>query len=155
MKKLFYVGVFLLAILALWLTFAPDNLKTKVNMGGFYEFNKMSYLKNIATSTQSYCATCPVKLLDKNTANQYVRITNTGDTGLPIYIYATNTDIDLNLNGALADNSALRATSTISFPLKGIMLTASSSIEFDNSSFVTGNLWASSTGAALIYVNYY
>lgn len=126
----------------------PDN----DSLGGYpVDYNSIPSLTSFATSTGSYCATCPVKLLDKNSERRYVKIQNNSNT--VVYLVATTTDLTVDGLGGTT------ATSTIT-ALNGIRLTTVGTwgseyiIESDN--MIYGNLWATSTAATKeILINYY
>lgn len=107
--------------------------------GGEANFNKIDNLTSVATSTASYCDTCPVKLLDKDVNRRYVVVSNVSDTA--IYLYATTEDLTVDGLGGTT------ATSTFT-SLNGIYVGANSNFEFNTDNMVYSNIWASSTAAS-------
>lgn len=121
-----------------------DPIVVEPNLGRM-ESNNIEGLKNKATTTGSYCATCPVKLLDKDLGRKYAIISNPSDTA--IYLYPTSTTIGYNFLGTATD-SGQNATSTIKSPLSGILVPANGQYELDADNLVTGEVWASSTAVS-------
>jgi hypothetical protein len=118
------------------------------NLGGGADtsFNKIDNLTSVATTTASYCATCPVKLLSLDANRRYAVVSNVSDTA--IYLYATTADLTVDGLGGTT------ATSTIT-SLNGIYVGANSNFEFNTDNMVYSNIWASSTAASKqINVNY-
>ena len=150
-KTLGIIGLSLLAVVIIvggLLTYDLVQPKAEQTFGST-DFNVLGgSLTNSATSTGSYCTTCPVKILDQDTSRRYAVITNPNATA--VYLYATDSTLTVDGLGGVT------ATSTITSPLDGIYLAASGgTYEIDADNLITGHLWASSTAASLqINVSY-
>jgi hypothetical protein len=111
-------------------------------LGRASTFTMIDTLTQTATTTGSFCTECPVKLLDVNPNRQYAAISNTGNEA--VFLFATSSNLDYSIDSS-SENSALIATSTIQFPLSGILLNASSTYIITADNLITGYLWASSS----------
>lgn len=153
------VGIFIIAILA-FLGLMPKNFNLGMNATGDVAIED---LKHIATTTGSYFATAPVKLVDIDYGREYMVISNTDATN-NVYIYATTTELGYSITGTILldpianatttfSGTGNLATSTIASPLSGILIAPKTSFEFDSDNLVVGELWASSTGATGLQIN--
>jgi hypothetical protein len=136
--------------------------------GSDASFNRVGNMTGFATTTGSYCITCPVKLLDLDSDRRYAVIQNLSDTD--IYLYATTTDLGIGFTGTYLDpltnasGPSKTATSTemsnVQSPqFTGILLEANgqplSEIVFDADNMIYGHIWATSTAVSKqIQVNY-
>jgi hypothetical protein len=135
-------------------------------LGGMagYE-NNFPGVTTTATSTASYCDTCPVKLLSADAGRQYARIQNLGNNGATIYLYLGEPEQVMNYALASTDTLANEsfttyytpgggtytdlATSTITSLTQGlIVLTPSSTYEISPDNLHLGEVWATSTTAS-------
>ncbi len=78
-------------------SFVPSN--NVLGSGGPYLLQAVS--NRTATSTCSYCATCPVKLLSRDVSREYAVIQNVSDTDMYLYFSATELTVD-GLGGTTA-----------------------------------------------------
>ena len=154
MKKIFIGVVAIIAVIALLVAiYAVSNNQTNSFGSSDADFNQIGYLTSLSTSTGSYCATCPVKLLDLNSGRRYAIIQNNSDTD--VYLYFTNETLTVDGLGGTT------ATSTIT-SLNGIRLAPNDSDNLDDTyvigpdNMIYGNIWATSTAISKeISVNYY
>lgn len=107
-------------------------------------YNQSIVLDNVnqtATTTESFCLTCPVLVSDTNYGRKYLRVQNSGDTGAIVYLYLTNTELQLNLDGS----ATTAATSTITDVSELIPLTPTSTMVINRDNLFTGQVWATTT----------
>ena len=111
----------------------------------------LTLLDGLTTVTDATNAIQPVKLLSKSTSREYAIITNVSGTAVYLY-FPTATLVD---GSTQVPSGSVSATSTIT-ALDGVYLAASGgTYEIDASNLLYGDVWASSTAAALsINVSY-
>lgn len=108
--------------------------------------NNTAYASHTATSTASYCSTCPVLLADNDPGRRWMEITNTGNNGNTVYLYLSGTDLELNLTELGTGETS--ATSTIDNINELIMLRPSTTYKILPENLFTGEIWATSTAPA-------
>jgi len=158
MKK--STGIILSVIIGLAIGLASAYFYQNKNIGSYYQ-ETFDSLITVSTSTASYSAAAPVKLLDRDYGRKYVAVSNAGAT--VIYLMATTTPNYLNLTGSALEpisnvTSTLTtqslATSTMD-NLNGIPIAAGATYEIKRDNLVTGELWATSTaGSIKINISY-
>lgn len=158
MKKiLFYLAIFVVVLSALTvynqffanfkLSGTPSTLTT----------NPMDYVMGYATNTQSYCAGCPVKVLNKAVSRQFAYIAT--DSVKPIYLFFPAGKLGLNVtNSTTAPETYTnyvgtiftgKATGTITNLNEGLKIVATTSpVLIDLSNQINSEIWASSTPEA-------
>lgn len=126
--------------------FGYQQIEPSLGLATDASFNRVDNLTSFTTTTASYCATCPVKLLSLDSSRRYAVISNVSDTA--VYLYATTTDLTVDGQGGTTATSSITS-------LNGIYLGANSNYEFNTENMVYSNIWASSTAASKkINVNY-
>jgi len=131
---------------------AYDTLSNGATFGGSAPYNyPISNLISYATSTGSYDLS-PVLVLKKDADRRYARFQN--NSAVDVWLFATSTDLDLTGTGQP------RAATTSITVLNGVLLEAKkaggpvATWELDYTNMVYGNIYASSTAATEIQVNY-
>jgi hypothetical protein len=133
--------------------------------------NPIDSLTGYATSTQSYCSKCPVKVLDKATSRSFAIITT--DSIKPVYLFFPADRLGLNFTNTSTTGHldmsesfinwqgsyyGAKATATITDLTKGYKITSTSTpFVIDLSRQINSEVWASTTpeaGIQNIYVMY-
>lgn len=146
----FTIGVTIAIVLAV--SFIQPQIQKVVNFGGAGIDNHFPGVTMSATSTGSFCATCPVKVLSADTGRRYARIENSGNTGNTVYLYFSETPLALNLTAITGGETA--ATGTITTLNGLIILAPSSTYEILPEKLFTGEVWATTTNANLAKINF-
>lgn len=151
---IFPVGATIILMLALFgfsqLNNPVSNVIDEKILGGGNDPYVIQAMNRTSTTTGSFCATCPVLVLERDPDRQYAVIQNVSDTD--IYLVATSTSLTVDGLGGIT------ATSTIT-SLDGIKLEQAGTvgdtyvIGVDN--LIIDNIWATSTlGSKQINVTY-
>lgn len=171
MKKILsFLGVIAAIIIGL---VVYNNFLANVKLGESTPMlvNTINSLTNYSTTTGSYCAGCPVRVLPKVTSRQFAYIST--DSVAPIYLFFPDGRLNLNFKNtstgatsesfvyhysgsdAYYDNIATATITSLNDGLKFVATTSPFIIDLSNQ--INGEIWATSTpeaGAQRIRVIY-
>jgi hypothetical protein len=108
--------------------------------GGGSIANTLFDLTQTSTTTGSFCATCPVKLLDQATNREYAHITNDSDTTVFLVFTTDEWTVD-GLGGTAATSTVLSAQGEP----PGLPLDAGETFIIDRDNLIYDYVWATST----------
>lgn len=119
--------------------------------------NTLDYISGLATTTESYCAACPTKVLNKANSRQWAYIST--DSAAGVYLYFASDELSLNMWGEATAAGLVSATGTITTVsgLFNLASTTNKTFVIDLSNQFNGQIWATTTadtGAATINVVY-
>lgn len=142
------IGVIIVAVLVVAVGIYVASLMPKIQSGNLgaanADGNMIQGQVHYSTTTQSYCLSCPVKLVDRNANRQYVLIQNASDSY--VWLYFSKALLDYNFTEMTSGYTS--ATGTIT-SLNGLVaLAPTSTYEIMPDNLMIGQVWATSSNPA-------